>query len=362
LNLLPDFGNPPLQFGGWGSPRAMWYHITASHNTVLIDRASQQVAQGTTRLWGDGEGVHLIEAAAPAVYSAPQYSRTVVLVDVSETDFYAADIFRVVGGSEHTKFVQGPPGKVAVEGLSLAPAEDFDHGALLRDLRLDSAARLGWSADFAVEDIRGYLPAGRQVRMRYTDMTNQAAAGVCEAWAAASFNTTEEYWLPRLVIQRQGEAPLCSNFVAVLQPYADGSRSPVATIRRLGIEARRGLPYGDAAVALEARLADGRRDLIVSADAENPLGRQPDFREIGSLRQPDWGLSTDAEFCFVRLSRAGSVERVALAKGSRLRVGEAVVELKAPVSFLEAIFAPRPRVVAGDQSLIKRIGFVPGAK
>ncbi|MCX7597976.1 MAG: heparinase II/III-family protein, partial [Armatimonadetes bacterium] len=174
LDLLPDFGYPPVQFGGWGSPRAVWYHITASHNTVLIDRASQQVAQGATRLWGDGECVQFIEAAAPAAYSAQQYSRTVALVDVSETDFYAADIFRVVGGSEHTKFVQGPPGKVAVEGLSLAPAGDFGHGALLRDLRLDSTARPGWSADFAVEDIRGYLPAGRQVRMRYTDMTNQA--------------------------------------------------------------------------------------------------------------------------------------------------------------------------------------------
>lgn len=360
LDLLPDFGYPPVQFGGWGSPRAVWYTLTASHNTVLVDRANQQPGAGPTRLWGDGECVHLIEASAPAVYSAQQYSRAAVLVDVSETDFYVADVFRVVGGCEHTKFVQGPPGSVSAAGLSLAPAEDFGHGALLRNLRLDQAARPGWTADFAVEDLRGYLPTGSAVRLRYTDLTAEAAAGTCEAWAAESFLTTEEFWLPRLIVQRHGDAPLASTFTAVIEPYS--TRPPLVSARRVAVEARRGMAYGDAAVALETRLADGRRDLLIFADGENPLGRQPDFREIRNLRQPDWRLSTDAEFCFIRLDLTGCVERVALAKGTRLRVGDAAVQLKAPASFLEVVFAPAPQVVSGDRALVAKIGLLPGVR
>lgn len=357
LDLLPDFGYPPVQFGGWGSPRAVWYGLTAAHNTVLIDRANQRPGSGSTRLWGDGECVHLVEASAPAVYSAQQYSRAVVLVDVSETDFYVADFFRVVGGSEHTKFVQGPPGSLSVAGLSLAPAEDFGHGALLRNLQLDQAAHPGWTADFVAEDIRGYLPAGSAVRLRYRDLTAGATAGTCEAWAAASFETTEEFWLPRLIVQRRGQAPLTSTFVAVIEPYS--TRPPLALARRVALEARRGMAYSEAAVALETLLADGRRDLLILANAENPPGHQPDFREIRNLRQPDWRLSTDAEFCFVRRDYAGRVERVALAKGTRVRVGNAAIQLKAPADFMEVVFAPAPQVVSGDGSLVQKIGPLP---
>jgi hypothetical protein len=41
LDLMPDFGYPPVQFGGWGSARSLWYHMTAGHNTVVVDGQSQ---------------------------------------------------------------------------------------------------------------------------------------------------------------------------------------------------------------------------------------------------------------------------------------------------------------------------------
>ena len=37
LDLMPDFGYPPVQFGGWGSRRAHWYRSTPAHNTVVVD-------------------------------------------------------------------------------------------------------------------------------------------------------------------------------------------------------------------------------------------------------------------------------------------------------------------------------------
>jgi len=360
LDLLPDFGYPPVQFGGWGSPRAVWYTLTSAHNTAVIDRANQAAGPGSTRLWGDGEVVHLIEAAAPALCSAQQYSRAVVLVDVSDSDFYVADIFRLVGGSEHTKFVQVAPASVTTRGLSISPAEDFGHGALLRNTRMAPQAAPGWAADFTIEDIHNYLPPDACVRLRYTDLTPDCSAGLCEAWAALAYDSTDELWLPRVIVQRRGEIPLSSTFVAVIEPYAD--RPPLASIRRLPVEARRGQPYDDSCVALELSLADGRRDLLICADAENPLGQQPDFREVGSLRQPDWHLWTDAELCFVRLNRAGRVERVALAKGRRLRVADAVLQLKDTAGFFEVLFDPRARVVSGDATLVERVGFLPHAR
>ena len=30
LDLLPDFGYPPVQYGGWTAPRSMWYMQTAA--------------------------------------------------------------------------------------------------------------------------------------------------------------------------------------------------------------------------------------------------------------------------------------------------------------------------------------------
>ncbi len=41
LDLMPDFGYPPVQYGGWESERAKWYHSTAAHNTVLVNNADQ---------------------------------------------------------------------------------------------------------------------------------------------------------------------------------------------------------------------------------------------------------------------------------------------------------------------------------
>ncbi|MBC7287148.1 MAG: isochorismatase family protein, partial [Armatimonadetes bacterium] len=356
LDLLPDFGYPPVQFGGWGSPRAAWYGLTAAHNTVVVNRASQQAGSGATTLWGDGQAVHVIRASAPAVYSIPQYSRSVALIDISDRDFYCADVFWVVGGGEHIKFVQGPPGKVSTRRLDLKPAEDLGSGTILRDLQLDPSAPAGWQADFSVEDIHSYLPPGRKVKMRYHDLTGDAAAGVCQAWAAVSFESTEELWLPRLVVQRRGQVPLASTFVGVFQPYL--SRPPIVAVRRLPVEARSGVPYGQSVVAVECTLTDGRRDLLIFADSENPLGSQPDFRELRNLRQPDWQLSTDAEFCFVRLDAKGRVERAAIAKGTRLRAGSAVLHLKRPADFIEVVFLPAPRVVSGDPDIVASVGTI----
>ncbi|MGB9588303.1 MAG: heparinase II/III domain-containing protein, partial [Armatimonadota bacterium] len=50
LDLLPDFGYKPLQYGGWHSYKATWYGIWAAHNTVVVDGWSQYSTDGICML------------------------------------------------------------------------------------------------------------------------------------------------------------------------------------------------------------------------------------------------------------------------------------------------------------------------
>ncbi|MBI2435956.1 MAG: heparinase II/III family protein, partial [Candidatus Hydrogenedentes bacterium] len=67
LDLSPEMGYPPVQFGGWGSPRARWYTMTAAHNTVVVDRVDQKNGAGETTLWLDASRVHAIRARGSAM-------------------------------------------------------------------------------------------------------------------------------------------------------------------------------------------------------------------------------------------------------------------------------------------------------
>ncbi len=105
LDLMVDFGYPPVQYGGWESEKVRWYYSTAAHNTVVVDGRNQRGEAGRHTLWATVKGVQAIRVSAPAVYGIPQFERTLVMVDVSDKDFYVLDIFRVVGGSTHDRFM-----------------------------------------------------------------------------------------------------------------------------------------------------------------------------------------------------------------------------------------------------------------
>jgi hypothetical protein len=245
-----------------------------------------------------------------------------VQVNVSEADSYYLDIFRVVGGRDHAKFVHSHFGQIRTEGLSLAPAPDYGHDTLMRNFQTDPAPQPGWSVDWQIEDRHGYLAKGRQIHLRYTDLTEGAAAATCEGWVSpGSYNETKQAWIPRIMVCRQAEsAPLASTFVGILEPY-EGSSS-IASIRRLPLyapdgqhcgdgdgagecgsmgvwERGSGQRCGDGDVAVEVTLRDGRRDLLVALDIEDPLARSP--RGAGlKVFQPDWSVELNGEFHHLR--------------------------------------------------------------
>ena len=254
LDLVPDFGYPPVGYGGWGAPRATWYTKTASHATVVVDGKNQLAAQGKTTLWVDEAGLHAIRVACPEMIGGETYERTVALIDLDAQDSYVIDCFRVKGGSDHAKFFGSSFGSVAAEGLALTDAPDFGGDTQMRAFKTDAAAKPGWSVDWTIDDKFGYLAKGRAVHVKYTDFTEGASASVCEAWVDTGIYGEASEWVPRVMVRRTAQnAPLESTFVSVVEPYEGASK--IAAAHRVAV--------GDpAAVCVEIVRTNGTADRV----------------------------------------------------------------------------------------------------
>jgi hypothetical protein len=354
LDLMPDFGYPPVQYGGgWEGVKAKWYKSTASHNTVVIDGKDQRLTSketpaGRTTLWGLGEVLRAICVAGPEVAEARQYDRTVALVDVSRSDSYVLDVFRVVGGREHTRLMHSQLGTISTSGLALENLPDGGLDAQMRAFRGDPKPRPGWSADWKIEDRFGYSPVVRDLHVRLTDLTADAAAIVAESWVsvASSYDALAEAWIPTVMVRRRGETePLASTFVGIIEPY-EGSPL-IKAVRRLPVRPSAGLGSPGSAVVLEVRLADGRRDILVSLGRESAPGVDSGG-DHASIGQADLGLTTDAELALIRHGRDGRIERIALGGGTFIRLGDMTMAAERKTDFVEvAIDGTRARVVGG---------------
>ena len=256
LDLLPEFGYPAVQFGDWHTPQALWHGMTAAHNTVVVDGKNQAGGESATTLWADGKRFRAIRASSPDQYRGGVYERTVAMVNTGPSDFYVFDVFRVAGGNDHAKFTHGYFGALSTGGLSLKPAPEYGHSTLMRDFRMDPHPSPGWSVDWKVEDKYGYLPAGSDVHLRYTDLTTGGRAYTLESWTVRSPTSTEEFWIPTVMTRREGPA---STFVSVLEPYEKARI--LGNIRRLALP-----DDGDAAVEIE--LADGGKDVVAAMGGE----------------------------------------------------------------------------------------------
>lgn len=325
IDLMADFGYPPVQYGGWDAPKARWFTLPSAHNTVVIDGANQPSVNGVTTLWADGKQFQVIRASAPEI-AGKQYERTPAMVSISDSDFYVLDLFRVVGGKDHAKFMHTQTSSLMSAGLTPSPGEDYGHGSFFRGTQTDAAPKRGWYVDWAV--------AGPGMHVKYTDLTSDAQVSTCEAWVSIGISTNAEEWIPELIVRRKSDKdPLASTFVGIIEPYC--KQSSIASIRRLPLESPKGAAYPDANVAVEVTLTDGRRDVIIAADAENPLGMAPSLNADGALIQKESGIRLEGQMCLIRFSKTGVVEQVALCKGKSVIVGACKFEMPKGADFVE---------------------------
>ena len=307
INLSPDFGYPPVNYGGWSTREVEWYRHPASHNLVVIDGNGHEnlpdgkflrfPAYGRTVLWHTGGFAQAVYADAKEYAGVDRYERLAAMVDVTEEEAYFVDIFRVSGGGERTKFFRSLPGPISARGIKLEKGEDYGHGSIMRDFRTDEGPPAGWSVDFFVDQDRG-------IHLTYFDPTGGVSATLCESWADITrmpenpeSTGNRVIWVPTVAVRKKDQEP---TFIGVLAPWE--KKRCVTSVRRLVV------PEADG-VAVEVVMADGRADLIL---AGNPEGD-------GILRLPGYEVESDALFCAVRMKN-GEVEDTSVPDGSMLRI------------------------------------------
>ncbi|MFM7320115.1 MAG: heparinase II/III family protein [Armatimonadota bacterium] len=305
LDLLPDFGYPPVQFGGWESEMARWYLHTAAHNTVVVDGRRQTngagpvteragyegLPAGRAMIWAIADNVECIRVDGNGFYpDTTRYERTLVKVRTGRDTFAVVDCFRVAGGTDHARMCHGPIGAFETHGLRLGGSEPLGSGTLLSDFRTDPAPAPGWSVHWTPDDVHGTRTPGNPVVLRCTDFTDGARASTCRAWVAPEGITKPtEGSVPSLMVRRSGPAPLASTFVAVLDVHRGTPGS--SGIRRHAT--------GNASDALISWSEPGGSETVVW------------IRDGGKSRSrvalPRGGtLETGAEVTVVRFPRSGS--------------------------------------------------------
>jgi hypothetical protein len=342
LDLLPDFGYPPVQYGGWAAPRAVWYTQTAAHDTVAVDGKNQRSGSGTSTLWFTGSQFRVVRASAAKLIGGRQFERTLALVDISPADSYLVDVFRVNAGREQTRFLHGHFGRLTTAGLSLSPTNEARYGEVMRNFQRDPQPSSGWTADWAVDDQLHYLAQPADLHLRYTDLTRGAEVETAEAWVSVSqFGGTADAWIPSVLVRRRADQPpLASTFAGVLEPYEGKPKVPA--VRRLELRDAGGKVCADSSVGIEMQLADGSRDLFIANDVES------DAHGSLSVVEPESGARFEGDLCLVRLDKSKRPTRVLFCRGKALRIGDLTVQAKdSEASFELDLERPGSPVIAG---------------
>jgi len=101
------------------------------------------------------------------------------------------------------------------------------------------------------------------------------------------------------------------------------------------VSASDGAVMDEANVCLEVTLGDGRRDVLIAMDVENPRGLAPAFAPGATFVQRELGVELSGELAWIRLTPGGKVERMALARGAFLRCAGAELRMEPGKSFVE---------------------------
>ncbi len=283
MDIMPDLGYPEYT-GGWPK-RTGWTKNTISHNTVQVSRRHQEVNWiGHCAYFAASTGIGVVEVASPDVYPETRdYRRTLALVDLSDTESYLVDLFRVGGGLDHVLSFHAGEGEASIEGLETqhqqegtyagweiafgthfdGPPEGGYQGSgfsYLYDVHRASDARPGWRADWALVDTWGTQIGEAPVHVRYH------ALSPCDEAALAHGDPPQNKpgnprRLSYLLQHNTGEG--CSSlFASVIEPYG-GDTPNLVSVDRLDL----GLDEGDlTAAGIRVISADGRTDLILSSD------------------------------------------------------------------------------------------------
>lgn len=277
----------PLGYPSYADAKALrreWESTTVAGNTVVVD-AKPQATQlvGRPVDFGDTEGepgVRYVDVEAPKPYpQTTRYRRSVIMVDLDETDSYLVDVFRVRGGTDHLYSFHAVAPAVTTTGLQLVaqergnyagpdvPAPDplanprpnangFDY---LVNVERDADVAGAFSVDWKVPDTWNVHEQDPDSHLRLTMLTKVDEVAFADGIPPQNKPGNPES-LRYLLARRRGTTALTTQFLSVLEPYV-GQRK-ISKIEPVRIVARGTLEPDDAA-AVKITLADGRVDYVV---------------------------------------------------------------------------------------------------
>ena len=278
-----------------------------------------------------------------------QFERSLSLIDInggtSKDDFYVLDIFRVLGGHDHTRFFTSHFSTLATEGVSLEPGGEYEAGEMA-NFEHDPAPQPGWHAEWRIEDYYHLLPESASVRLRLTDFSHNIEAGRCDAWVIGGrYGSNDHAWVPRIIARRRSDGdPLASTFVAVLEPWQE--KRAIASLRRCPVTDGAGAVCADNQVAMEVSLADGRRDYHLHVDVDTPCSER---KLTGPVHCAEADITFQGETCFVRYGGNGALERIGLCRATQLDCAGMSLRSQAPEEYVELVRDGQEwRCVRGD--------------
>jgi len=284
MDVLPDLGYPEYADGRWPK-RAGWTKSTISHNTVMVNRRHQEMSWiGHCGMFATSEGVGVVEVGSPDVYPEVRtYRRTLAAVDLSASESYLVDLFRVDGGEDQVLSFHAGEGEVIAEGLDLTRQEtgtyagpEIPFGAhydgppdgrytgsgfsYLYDVARAMHPGSGWWVDWTLTDTWRTRIGDAPVHLRYHGLSS--SDDVALAWGDPPQNKPGNPRRLRYVLRRNRGQERRSIFVSVIEPYT-GGRPNLSGAERIDL----GLPEEDlTATAVRIRSGDDRTDLLLSSD------------------------------------------------------------------------------------------------
>ncbi|GGD99039.1 Ig-like domain-containing protein [Paenibacillus nasutitermitis] len=293
LDLTPDLGYPETTESA-DTHNYQWVRNTISHNTVVVDKAKQQIQwDGDPQHFDDSEQVKLIDVDASDPYPRTElYKRTTAMIKVDDANSYTVDFFRIKGGNDHNFSFHAAEGPVTTDGLTLVSQKDgsgnyigsyagenVEYGKrapgdsvdgpnymgsgfhYLKNVDRDTAPAEQFSVDWDVTDTWNINQPPRDVHLRLTMLGQVDDVALADGSPSQRVPNNPKSF--RYVVAHRGGSNLDSLFTSIIEPYE--SQRYVQSIEPVTVTVYGAPAIGNDVKAVKVVLTNGRTDYIVSA-------------------------------------------------------------------------------------------------
>ncbi|HEO69919.1 MAG TPA: hypothetical protein ENN80_01550, partial [Candidatus Hydrogenedentes bacterium] len=310
--MLPDLGYPDFM-NVYVSGIYTWSQNTINHNTVTVDarRQSSNLA-GSVRAFAVGAFARVVDIDAPGTYAqCTTYRRRLFMIDRDASRSYFIDVFTVDGGRQHDYSLHGPPGAFEVLGgewlaqeQGTLAGEDVPLGVIYDNAKLGAEGYDGAYSGYAGSGFQHLYNVRRlaqgdwvaqwthekdpEARLRIRTL-GQPGQQIILANAQVS-PVKHKQVLTYLIARCQGDEPMSSRFVSVIEPYAGAP-----FIQRAEL-----LPVAEEGLAVRVTFDDGAQDIVLC--------------EAAGVEKPE----TDAAYAVLRTDPEGAATDAFMAYGTHL--------------------------------------------